>query len=113
MRLRAIDTNSAHSLLLHLLDIEMMPAQAAPAGGQKNATAAKSISICLLVGDLINPQHAAHAAAPAPARACVRAAATAGPNAVAPARPCKAADLLARITDQRIEPAETPPAKSQ
>jgi len=25
----------------------------------------------------------------------------------------KAADLLARITDQRIEPAETPPAKTQ
>ena len=110
-----IDTElEPYSLLLHLLDIEMMLGRKRrPTGGQKNSPRKVDLDL-LLVGDLIIrstpltlPHPRLHERA-----FVLRPLLDLEPQLLLPGLG-PAADLLARITDQRIEPAEAPPARPQ
>lgn len=111
-----IDTElEPYSLLLHLLDIEMMLGRkrraAGSAPGQKNAPRKVDLDL-LLVGDLIIrstpltlPHPRLHERA-----FVLRPLLDLEPQLQLPGLG-PAADLLARITDQRVEPVEAPPAR--
>ncbi len=110
-----IDTDlEPYSLLLHLLDIEMMLGRKRrPTPGVKNAPRKVDLDL-LLVGDLI--LRSTPLTLPHPRmheRAFVlRPLLDLDPQLQLPGLG-RAADLLARVTDQRIEPVEAPPIKPQ
>jgi 2-amino-4-hydroxy-6-hydroxymethyldihydropteridine diphosphokinase len=110
-----VDTElEPYSLLLHLLDIEMMLGRKRRAAtGQKNAPRKVDLDL-LLVGDLIIrstpltlPHPRLHERA-----FVLRPLLDLEPQLLLPGLG-QAADLLARITDQRIEPVDIPPIKPQ
>jgi 2-amino-4-hydroxy-6-hydroxymethyldihydropteridine diphosphokinase len=109
-----IDTElEPYSLLLHLLDIEMMLGRKRRVTGNKNAPRKVDLDL-LLVGDLIIrstpltlPHPRMHERA-----FVLRPLLDLDPQLRVPGLG-SGADLLARITDQRIEPVELPSVKPQ